>query len=141
MVAGKNEKRQRSALLDVALWVAQLAIAMVFVMVGWMKVTIPIPELGAMMPWAEELPSHFVRAVGMIDIAGGIGILLPALTRVKPGLTVLAAVGCVALQICAIVFHISRGEAMMAPFNFVLLALAGFVLWGRRGPAPIHARR
>jgi len=94
-----------------------------------------------MMPWAEELPSHFVRAIGLIDITGGIGIVLPALTRIKPGLTVLAALGCVALQICAIVFHISRGETMMTPFNFVLLALAAFVLWGRRGPAPIHARR
>jgi hypothetical protein len=61
-----------------------------------------------------------------------LGILLPTLTRIKPGLTVLAALGCAALQLCAIVFHVSRGEAANTPFNFVLVALSLFVAWGRR---------
>ena len=65
---------------------------------------------------------------------------MPSVTRIKPGLTVLAAVGCAALMASAIVFHVSRGEAAKTPFNFVLLALALFVAWGRRSKAPIAPR-
>jgi hypothetical protein len=65
---------------------------------------------------------------------------LPALTRIRPGVTVFAALGCAALQVCAIVFHFSRGEAANTPFNFLLVALATFVAWGRRYRAPLQAR-
>jgi hypothetical protein len=58
---------------------------------------------------------------------------------VKPGLAVLAALGCIALQASAIVFHFSRGEAANTPFNFLLVALSVFVAWGRR-KAPIQPR-
>jgi hypothetical protein len=81
-----------------------------------------------------QVPVAFLRATGVFDLLGGLGVLLPSLTRVKPGLTVLAALGCAALQACAIVFHISRGEAANTPFNFFLLALSAFVAWGRRRP-------
>lgn len=75
----------------------------------------------------------------MFDVLGGLGVLLPALTRIRPGLTVLAALGCTALQASAIAFHLSRGETDVA-FNVVLLALAAFVAWGRRTKAPIAPR-
>jgi hypothetical protein len=78
---------------------------------------------------------------GVLDLLGGIGILLPAVTRIAPALTVLAALGCTALQVGAIVFHLSRGEAADTPFNVLLAALALFVAWGRRSKAPIAARR
>jgi uncharacterized membrane protein YphA (DoxX/SURF4 family) len=68
----------------------------------------------------------------LFDILGGLGVLLPSLTRVKPWLTVIAALGCVALQASAIGFHILRGEAANTPFNFLLVALSLFVAWGRR---------
>jgi hypothetical protein len=73
------------------------------------------------------------------DLAGGLGVLLPSLTRIKPGLTLLAALGLAALQASAIVFHVSRGEAAKTPFNVLLVALAAFVAWGRRR-APIAPR-
>ena len=47
-------------------------------------------------------------------------------------LTAVAALGCALFQLCAIVFHVARGEAANTPFNFVLVALSIFVLWGRR---------
>jgi len=71
---------------------------------------------------------------------GGIGILLPSLTRIQPRLTLLAALGCAALQVCAVVFHVSRGEAANTPFNSVLVGLSLFVFWGRRSKAPIAPR-
>jgi hypothetical protein len=58
--------------------------------------------------------------------------LLPSVVRVRPQLAVWAACGCIALQVNAIVFHMLRGEMANTPFNFVLVALAGFVGWGRR---------
>ena len=95
-----------------------------------MKLAAPIPQLAAMMPWADELPTSFVRTIGVIDLAGAVGILVPALTGILPRLTVSAALGCAVLQVLAIGFHGARGEAMVMPMNFVLL-LATFVLWGR----------
>jgi hypothetical protein len=94
-----------------------------------------------MMPWTGEHSEAFVRIIGLIDLAGGIGILLPALTRILPRLTVLAALGCTVLQVFAITFHVSRGEAAVTPLNLVLLALAVFVLWGRGRKAPIAPRQ
>jgi hypothetical protein len=78
--------------------------------------------------------------MGLVDLIGGIGLVLPALTRIRPGLTVLAAAGCAVLQMCAIAFHWSRGEAANTPFNFFMLAVALFVCWGRWVKAPIYSR-
>lgn len=126
--------------LRISLWVAQGLVFFVFVSAGVVKLLTPIPQLAAMMPWTGEHSETFVRVIGLIDLAGGIGILLPALTRIMPGLTVLAALGCTVLQVFAVVFHVSRGEAAVTPLNFVLLALAAFVLWGRASKAPIVPR-
>ena len=126
--------------LRIGLWVAQSLVFFVFVAAGLVKFLTPIPQLAAMMPWTGEHSEVFVRIIGLIDLAGGIGILLPALTRIMPNLTVLAALGCSVLQVFAIAFHVSRGEAPMTPLNLVLLALALFVLWGRGRVAPIAPR-
>lgn len=67
-------------------------------------------------------------------------MLLPALTRILPGLTVLAALGCSVLQVFALVFHLWRREAMMAPVNIVMLGLSLFILWGRGRRIPILPR-
>ena len=127
-------------LLRISLWVAQALLFFVYASAGLVKFFTPIPQLAAMMPWTGEHSETLVRAIGLIDLAGGIGILLPALTRIMPGLTVLAALGCTVLQVCAIAFHLSRGEAAVTPLNFVLLALSTFMLWGRARKAPIMPR-
>jgi hypothetical protein len=121
----------RAGALNVGLWIAQVLIFLAFGLIGATKLFLPIPKLAEGMHWAAQYPPLFVRTMGVIDLAGGIGILLPALTRVAPRLTVAAALGCTVLQICAIAFHLSRSEAMLIPLNLVLLALAAFVFWGR----------
>ena len=126
--------------LRIGLWVAQGLVFLVFSFAGLTKLLTPIPQLAAMMPWAGEYSPTVVHLIALIDLAGGVGILLPALTRIMPGLTVPAALGCVALQIVAMAFHLSRGEASVVPLNIVLLALAAFVLWGRATKAPILPR-
>ncbi|WP_439402052.1 DoxX family protein [Bradyrhizobium sp. DASA03068] len=127
--------------LRIGFWAAQVVLSFVFISAGLVKLTTPIPQLAAMMPWAGQYSETFVRTIALVDLAGGIGILLPALTRILPRLTVLAALGCAVLQVIALVFHLSRGEAEVAPLNIVLLALSLFVLWGRRSKAPITPRQ
>ncbi|GLH81010.1 membrane protein [Bradyrhizobium sp. SSBR45G] len=131
---------QPSLALRIGLWVAQTLLFLLFCFAGVTKVFTPIKELAQMMPWAGEYSVAFVRTIGLIDLAGGLGILLPSLTRVVPRLTVLAAIGCATLQVFAFAFHLSRGEGAVTPLNILLLALSLFVLWGRNSKAPIAPR-
>lgn len=131
---------QPSLALRAGLWIAQGLAFLAFSGIGAMKLFTPIPQLAQNIPWAAQYSETFVRTIGFIDLAGGLGILLPALIRIKPNLTIAAALGCVVLQIFAIIFHLSRGEAGMTPLNFVLLGLAAFVLWGRASKVRIQPR-
>ncbi len=121
-----------SKALHISLWAVQWLLAVLFVGGGLWKLLTPIPQLAAMIPWAGQVPPAFLQLTALVDLCGGLGLVLPALTRIKPSLVPLAALGCAALQVCAIVFHFSRGEAANTPFNFVLLPLSLFVFWGRR---------
>src|SRR5262245_22160052 len=126
--------------LTIGLWIVQGLLALTFVGTGIWKFATPVPALAAMIPWAGQVSPALLYGTALFDTLGGLGVLLPSLTRIKPGMAVLAALGCAALQLAAIVFHFSRGEAANTPFNFLLVALSLFVAWGRRSRAPIAAR-
>ncbi|PTT79596.1 hypothetical protein DBR42_21120 [Pelomonas sp. HMWF004] len=126
--------------LRAGLWIAQGLLAFMYLWAASMKLGKSPAELAGMIPWAAQSSEAFVRAIGLVDLAAGLGILLPALTRIAPRLTVAAALGASTLQVCAIVFHLSRGEAAVVPLNVVLLALSLFVAWGRARKAPIAPR-
>lgn len=132
--------RSSGKALHIGLWTAQCLVTLVFVLAGFTKLTTPIPDLSMMMPWTGQLPEMFVRSIGAVDIAGGLGIILPAATRILPRLTVLTALCCVVLQIVAMAFHVSRGEISVLPLNLVLLTLSAFILWGRSTRAPVAPR-
>jgi uncharacterized membrane protein len=136
----ENLDTKASTGLSVSLWVVQSLLCLLFAGTGVWKLLTPVPQLAAQFPWMGQVPVAFMRATGVIDLLGGIGLLLPAITRIKPGLTALAALGCAVLQACAIVFHVARGEAVSTPFNFLLLALSIFVFRGRRSKALIQPR-
>jgi hypothetical protein len=129
-----------SKAVRVSLWVAQVVIFGLFCLAGIMKLTMPVAEILKIWPWTGQVPERFLRFIAVVDLAGGIGILLPALTRILPRLTVLAALGSTVLQALAIGFHVSRGEIAQTPFNFFLFALCAFVLWGRYKMVPILPR-
>lgn len=128
--------------LSIALWVAQVALFVLFGMAGIMKTFMPPTDLAAMgLNYATDLPLPLLRFIGISELAGALGIILPALTRILPWLTPLAAAGLATIQILAIGFHAVRGELAMAlPINLAFLALALFVLWGRWRKAPIAPR-
>ena len=127
--------------LNIALWVVQVLLAVMFGMAGVMKTTKPIADLVAMnLKWAGGVPEALVRFIGASELAGALGLLLPSLTRIMPWLTPLAALGLVVIMALAAPFHISRGEANVIGVNFVLGGLAAFVAWGRFRKAPIAPR-
>jgi len=126
----------------IGLWSAQIVLAALFGMAGVLK-TIMAPE--ALPPmgiaWATDVPVMLLRFVGAVELLGAVGVILPALTRIRPLLTPLAAAGFAAILVLAIGFHAMRGETgQTLPINIVLLALALFVVWGRLSKAPIQPR-
>jgi putative oxidoreductase len=125
-----------SKTLTTSLWVVQILLALAFGMAGLMKLTTPAVELAKMLPFSVGL----ARFIGVSELAGALGLLLPALTRIRPLLTPLAASGLVLVMILAAIFHILRGEFGSVPVNFILGGLASFVAWGRLSAAPITAR-
>ncbi len=134
-----TSQQNKSQTFHVTLWVVQTLLALVFIGTGLFKLATPIATLAQLWPWTGEHPT-LVRLTGIVDLCGGLGLVLPAITRIRPRLTVLAALGCAALMIVAIAFHWLRGEASNTPFNIVMLALALFVFWGRRTQVPINPR-
>jgi putative oxidoreductase len=125
----------------IGLWVAQVVLAGIYGMAGFMKLSQPIEALVASgMGYAGDYPELLTRFVGSMEILGAIGIILPAATRILPGLTPLAALGFSAIQVLAMALHTMRGEYSILPVNLVLLAISLFVLWGRTRKAPILPR-
>jgi putative oxidoreductase len=124
--------------LNVAVWIVQVLLAVGFGMAGVMKSTAPIADLSAKMPWVSAVPEALVRFIGVSELVGAVGLILPAATRIRPGLTALAAAGLVVVMVLALGFHATRGElAQAAPVNVVLGGLAAFVAWGRFKKLPI----
>lgn len=126
--------------LKAGLWIAQALVFAAFTLFGSMKLFMPVETLASMWVWPGQVPAAFLRTMGVIDVAGGLGVLLPALTRIRPGLSVLAALGCVLLQLAAMIFHAWRGEFPALPLNAILLVLSAFILWYRALRAPIQPR-
>ena len=94
----------------VALWAAQIVLAVVFAMTGAMKTFLPPAELFRMLPDLAGYPLPFVRFLGIAELAAAAGLILPALTRIAPFLTPLAASGVVVVMIGAFVFHVQAGH-------------------------------
>lgn len=120
-----------SELANILLWTAQILIFGSLCTGAVMKVTMPVPKLAKLFTWTGDVPKPFLRFIGLVDLAGGLGILLPTLTHIHPQLTEFAALGCIVLQLLAIGFHMWRSEIGDTPINFFMLALSVFVLWGR----------
>ncbi|PRY74393.1 DoxX-like protein [Yoonia maritima] len=126
---------------NIGLWVVQALLAAMFLMAGATKLMSGSAELVAMgMGWAENAPLLLIKFIGLAEVAGALGLILPAATRIMPQLTKLAAVGLCVVMVLAAGVHIFRGEFEVVPVNAVLFALAALVVWGRANKAPIAPR-
>jgi len=128
-----------SKALNVGLWVAQILVAAMFAMAGSMKAFTPAADLATKMPALAD-SIGLVRFIGYSELAGALGLILPAVARITPKLVPAAACGLAVVMVLAIAFHLQRGEASHIPIPIALLALSVFVAWGRFKAAPIAPR-
>ena len=126
--------------MKVVLWILQVVLAVAFLAAGAMKLTQPLAELAVSLPWTADVPGALVRFIGVAEVLGGLGLVLPAATRILPRLTPIAAAALALDMVFATLFHVMRGETMMAPVTLILVALLAFVAWGRTTRAPIAPR-
>jgi putative oxidoreductase len=125
----------------VGLWVVQLLLGSTFISVGVSKLILPVERLKEMgAEYAEVLPSALLLFIGLAELLGGIGVILPALLRIKPWLTPLAALGLLVIMILAFGYHVKHSEWHALPINTILGAMAAFIVWGRLFKARIKPR-
>ena len=115
------------------LWIVQALLALVFLFAGGMKLVTPLEVLHAQLPL--PLPGVFIRFIGVCEVLGAVGLLLPGLTRVRPELTSLAARGLVLLMVGAAMFTPPE-DLSLAAIPVVLGLLAAFVAYGRAPRTP-----
>jgi putative oxidoreductase len=123
--------------MNIALWVIQVLLALAFLAAGVPKATQPIPALATRITWAKDMPEPLVRFIGVAEILGALGLILPALTGILPWLTIAAAIGLAIVMVAAIIFHLARGESNRIITNVVMLVLILFVIYGRLALAPL----
>ncbi|MCS3735302.1 DoxX family protein [Mucilaginibacter dorajii] len=132
-----TDQHKPSKLLNIILWVTQVLLAATLIWAAAMKLFQPIEKLSAMWPWAGQVPVALVKFTGIIDLLGALGLLLPALLRIRPKLTPIAAVAIIVLMVSASIFHIARGEASVIGVNIIFALMAAFIAWGRWSKASI----
>ena len=122
--------------MNVALWIVLGLLAALFVFGGGMKLVLPIEK----MTDPVALPGLFLRFIGVCELLGGIGLILPSLLRIRPRLTPLAASGLVAIMIGATVITLAYVGIASALIPLVVGILAAFVAYGRSRLAPIRPK-
>ena len=119
--------------MNVALWIIQVLLAALFVFSGGMKLVLPIEK----MQDPVALPGLFLRFIGVCELLGGIGLILPSLLRIRPSLTPLAAAGLVVIMIGAVVISVMYMGVASALIPLLVGILAAFIAYGRSRLAPI----
>ena len=125
--------------MNAALWIVQVLLALLFGFAGAMKTFTPIDQLAEQMPGAADQVG-LIRFIGISELLGAIGLILPAATRIKPGLTPVAAAGLAVIMVLAAGLHAMRSEWSSILINVAIFALAAFVVWGRTKRDPIAPR-
>jgi hypothetical protein len=115
-----------------ALWIVQALLAALFVFAGGVKLVLPLDKLTGPVP----LPGSFIRFIGVAELLGGLGLILPGLLRIRPGLTPLAALGLLIIMIGATVINLMGGDPISATITVVVGLLTLFVAYGRWRLAP-----
>jgi uncharacterized membrane protein YphA (DoxX/SURF4 family) len=116
--------------MNIALWVVQVLLAGLFIMSGAMK-AFQYERAKTSLPWVKDVPHRLTTFIGIAELLGGLGLLLPAITGILPWLTPLAGAGLALIMLLAVGFHVRRREPQAIGMTTVLLILAAFVAYGR----------
>src|SRR5260370_10466039 len=121
-----------------ALWIIQTLLGLLFIFSGGMKFVMSVAEMTKDMP---SMPGWFLHFIGVMEILGGLGLILPSLLRIRPGLTPLAAAWLVIIMIGATVITLTTMGSGAAMLPLILGDLSAFVSYGRLRVVPPSARR
>lgn len=119
--------------INVALWVIQAILALGFVFGGLSKIVQPKEKLAEKFRWfwVNDFSAGAVKLIGAAEVAGGIGIVLPALLNIAPLLTPIAGISLAILMSGALVVHLRRKENSEAVAPLVLVFVFLFIAYGR----------
>lgn len=123
--------------MNIALWIVAGLLAVVYVGSGGLKVIATKERIAATGPaagWVENFKPRTIKAVGVFEVLGGLGLVLPAALGIAPDLVPLAALGLAMIMVGAVVTRISRQEYKLMLVDLTYLILLGFMVWGRLGP-------
>jgi hypothetical protein len=120
--------RNHDRLRNVTMWVVQGVLAALFLFAGGMKLITPVAVLSLMSPF----PGEFIRFIGVCEVLGALGLILPYALRILPTLTALAAAGLVIIMIGATVSTLAIGGGLLALVDVAIGVLAATVVHGRR---------
>jgi len=127
--------------MNIVLWIIQVLLALLFMFAGGTKLVLPLDVLKSMgSPNQTLLPGYFLRFLGVCEVLGALGLILPGLLRIRPDLTRLAAAGLVIIMIGATVLTFVADGFGPALIPLVTGILAGFVAYGRWRLAPLRGR-
>jgi uncharacterized membrane protein YphA (DoxX/SURF4 family) len=118
------------ATMTLALWIVQIVLAVGFTLSGFVKVSQPVAQLRARGNWPNHFSPPVIRLIGILEILGALGLILPKATGYLPWLTPVAAVGLALTMLGAILTHIRLHEAKAVGVPIVLLLLALFIAVG-----------
>jgi uncharacterized membrane protein YphA (DoxX/SURF4 family) len=116
------------------LWTIQVLLAALFLFAGVMKLVLPLEKMTGPVP----VPGLFLRFIGVCETLGALGLILPGLFRIRPGLTPLAAAGLVIIMLGATVLNLRGGDLFSTALTVVVGLLAAFVAYGRWKIAPLR---
>ena len=117
--------------MNIAIWIIQGILAAMFGMAGVMKSTQPIPKLAEKMPWVNDFSPAVVRFIGISELLGAVGLIVPWATGIQPILTPIAAAALALVMVLAAIYHLRKGEYKGIGINFVLFALCATVAYFR----------
>lgn len=116
--------------MQIAYWIVAGLLALLYIAAGSIKIFRPPAKLAVSgFAWAADFPAWTVKVIGLLEVVGAIGLILPVLADVAPGLAPLAAIGLALIQLGAIATHLVRGEAKMLPANLLLVVWAAAAAW------------
>lgn len=120
--------------MNLVLWILQGLLAAMFLMAGIMKSTQSREKLIKQFDWVNDVSTPLVRFIGAAEVAGAIGLILPAATGIATMLTPIAAACLALVMVLAMAMHSRRREPQAIAFNALLLVAAVVIAWGRLGP-------
>ncbi|MEU1470896.1 DoxX family protein [Streptomyces sp. NPDC005761] len=115
--------------MEIAYWIVAGLLAAFYLYAGGKKVAQRQEQLAPMMGWVDTVPMWLVRVIGIVEILGAAGLVLPPLTGIATVLATVAALGLLVLQVLAAVLHLSRSEVRETGLNGALIVLAAVAAW------------